>query len=78
MVGYRTNEFPAFFTPHSGQKTPLSVDSTEEAAELISKLLVADIVLISLSLSLSLSLSVSVSLSPSLSSLAIALRIIYR
>ena len=35
VVGYQTDEFPAFFTPHSGCPTAHRADSAEECAQLI-------------------------------------------
>ncbi|KAK3239962.1 hypothetical protein CYMTET_50146 [Cymbomonas tetramitiformis] len=35
VASYRTDEFPAFFTPHSGCRAPSRVNSPEEAAGLI-------------------------------------------
>ncbi|KAK6936958.1 Pseudouridine-5'-phosphate glycosidase [Dillenia turbinata] len=35
VAGYRTNEFPAFFTERSGCKVPCRVDSPEDCAQLI-------------------------------------------
>jgi pseudouridine-5'-phosphate glycosidase/pseudouridine kinase len=32
-VSYRTDEFPAFFSPHSGVKSPARMDSPEQVAE---------------------------------------------
>jgi len=35
VVGWRTDDFPAFFTPHSGLPTTCRVDSSEEMAALL-------------------------------------------
>jgi pseudouridine-5'-phosphate glycosidase len=35
VVGYRTNQFPAFFIPSSGEPTTARVDSPAEAADLL-------------------------------------------
>ncbi len=34
VIGYQTDEFPAFYTPHSGLKVDHTVDSPEQAAEI--------------------------------------------
>ena len=35
VLGYKTNELPAFYTPHSGLKVDYQVDSPEEIAEIM-------------------------------------------
>ena len=35
VIGYRTNQFPAFFVPSSGEPTMLRVDTPAEAADLL-------------------------------------------
>jgi hypothetical protein len=35
VIGYKTNEFPAFFTPRSGFQTSGRLDTPEEFAKLI-------------------------------------------
>lgn len=35
VAGYKTDEFPAFFTPRSGCKAPVRVDSPDQAAGLL-------------------------------------------
>ncbi|OLP95003.1 Pseudouridine-5'-phosphate glycosidase [Symbiodinium microadriaticum] len=37
VAGYRTSDFPAFFTPRSGLATSCSVDGPEEAAEVLAQ-----------------------------------------
>eukprot|EP00439_Symbiodinium_sp_Y106_P043133 s768_g5.t1 len=41
VAGYRTSDFPAFFTPRSGLTTSCSVDGPEEAAEVLAQQLQA-------------------------------------
>jgi pseudouridine-5'-phosphate glycosidase len=35
VVGFKTKEFPAFFTPHSGFPASFQVDSEEQCAKLL-------------------------------------------
>ena len=35
VIGYETDEFPAFYTPHSGLKAPFRSDSPEEIASIL-------------------------------------------
>ncbi|CAE7288367.1 psuG, partial [Symbiodinium pilosum] len=43
VAGYRTNDFPAFFTPRSGLPTSCSVDGPEEAARILAQQLQANL-----------------------------------